>query len=126
MSNEETHEYKCSKGQRERETEDKRWPFVPSLSVSYSQHEIVWRWASAASTPPASPSPRSAAAASELTEGEPNREKTKEAASLALPWDFESGNSDLADGVTRRFDCSGWYSNWRGEQLYTKMYLIYH
>ena len=113
MLNEETHEYKYSKGPRRRETEDKRWPFVPSLSVSYSQHEIVWRWASSAASTPASPSPPSAAAAaSELTE---NREKTKESASLALPWDFESGNPDLADGVTRRFDCSGWYSNWRGE-----------
>ena len=86
---------------------------LPSLSVSYSQHEIVWRWASSAATPV--PPPRSAAAASELTEGEPNREKKTESASLALPWDFGSGDSDLADGATRRFDCSGWYSNWRGE-----------
>ena len=116
MLNEETHEYKYSKGQRRRGTEDKRCMALPSLSVSYSQHEIVWRWASPAASTPASPSPRSAAAASELTtEGEPNRETKKESASLALPWDFESGDSDLADGVTQRFDCSGWYSNWRGE-----------
>ena len=117
MSNEETHEYKYSKERGGRGTEDKRCMALPSLSVSYSQHEIVWRWASSAASTPASPSPRSAAAAaSELTEeGEPSREKKKESVSLALPWDFESGDSDLADGVTRRFDCSGWYSNWRGE-----------
>ena len=84
---------------------------VPSLSVSYSQHEIVWRWAAAAASP--STVPPSAATASELTEEGQNEEKRKSA--VALPWDFGSSNSDLVDGVTRKFDCSGWYSNWRGE-----------
>ena len=88
---------------------------VPSLSVSYSQHEIVWRWAAAVAATSPSIVPPSAATASGLTEEGQNQEKKKKSA-VALPWDFGSANSDLVDGVARRFDCSGWYSNWRGEK----------
>ena len=90
---------------------------VPSLSVSYSQHEIVWRWAEAAAAAATSlstvPPSAAAAAASELAEEGQNQEKKKSA--VALPWDFGSSSSYLGDGDIRRFDCSGWYSNWRGE-----------